>query len=82
MKTALEGESAEEIKAKTEELTQAAMKIGEIAYRNAQEDAAADGAAEAQTPEDEVQEAEVVDAEFEDVEEASDDSSDDDKKSA
>ena len=77
LKTALEGDSAEEIKAKTEELSQAAMKLGELAYKKAQEESVNEGAEEASTPEDEAPEAEVVDAEFEDV-----DDSEDDKKAS
>ncbi|MAS87434.1 MAG: molecular chaperone DnaK [Micavibrio sp.] len=73
LKTALEGDDAEEIKAKTEELSQAAMKLGELAYRKAQEEAAAEGAENPEAPEDEVQDAEVVDAEFEDVDDEADD---------
>ena len=77
LKTALEGDSAEEIKAKTEELSQAAMKLGELAYKKAQEESVNEGAEEGSTPEDEAPEAEVVDAEFEDV-----DDSEDDKKAS
>lgn len=77
LKTALEGDSAEEIKAKTEELSQAAMKLGELAYKKAQEESVSEGAEEASTPEDETPEADVVDAEFEDV-----DDSEDDKKAS
>ncbi len=40
LKTALEGDDADDIKAKTEALSQASMKLGELAYRKAQEEAA------------------------------------------
>ena len=72
LKTALEGEDLEDIRAKTETLMQASMKLGEAAYKAQQEkDAASEG--------DEPQAAagaddEVVDADFEEV--------DDDKKSS
>ena len=44
LKAALEGDDAEAIGAKTNALEQVAMKLGEIAYRKAQEKAAAEGA--------------------------------------
>ena len=73
LKTALEGDDLEDIKAKSEALMQASMKLGEMAYQ-AQQDAEGDGdgdgpaAAEADGADD------VVDADFEEVD-------DDDKKS-
>ncbi len=60
LKSALEGDSAEAIKAKTNELAQASMKLGEAMYKNQQADAAGAGASEA--PNDD-----VIDAEFKDV---------------
>ncbi len=73
LKTALEGEDAEEIQAKTQALAEASMKLGEAMYKasQAEEEAAAeaDAAADAGADDD------VVDADFEEV-------SDDDKKSA
>jgi molecular chaperone DnaK len=81
LKTALEGENVEDIKAKTEALSQAAMKLGEAMYAAEQaESAAAEGAPEggeagdASGPADD----DVVDADFEEVNE--DDK--DDKKDA
>ncbi|MEM8688644.1 MAG: Hsp70 family protein, partial [Pseudomonadota bacterium] len=76
LKEALEGDDAEAITAKTQALTEAAMKLGEAMYAAQQQDAEADAAADAaadagETPDD------VVDADFEEV---SDD--DDTKKSA
>ncbi len=73
LKEALEGDDAEAIAAKTQTLTEAAMKLGEAMYAAQQEDAEADAAADAaadarETPDD------VVDADFEEV------SDDDDKK--
>ena len=62
VKTALEGDDTEEIKAKTEALSQAMMKMGEAAY---QASAAAEGA-EAGTPDNDDG---VVDADYEEVDE-------------
>ena len=71
LKTALEGDDLEDIKAKSEALMQASMKLGEMAYQ-AQQEAEGEGdgpaAAEADGADD------VVDAHFEEVD-------DDDKKS-
>ncbi|MGL1922674.1 MAG: molecular chaperone DnaK [Hyphomicrobiales bacterium] len=61
LKDALEADNVDDIKARTEELSQAAMKIGEAAY--AAEQAAAEGDAAADASEDD----DVVDAEFEEV---------------
>nr|WP_321455165.1 molecular chaperone DnaK [uncultured Cohaesibacter sp.] len=73
LKTALEGDDLENIKAKTEAMTQASMKLGEAMYSAQQSDeearAAADAAADAAKDED------IVDADFEEVHE------DDSKKS-
>ncbi len=71
-KTALEGDDAEDISAKAQELTQAAMKMGEQIYKQEQEaGAAAEGDAadgeEAASEED--ADEEVVDAEFSEVDE-------------
>ena len=63
LKTALEGEDVEHIKAKTNELVQASMKLGEAMYKAQQ--ASAEGAAaggEAHAAKDD-----VIDAEFKDV---------------
>ena len=63
LKAALEGEDADAITAKTEALSQAAMKLGEAMYQAQQGQAGAEGAAQegGQGGED------VVDAEFEEV---------------
>ena len=75
LKTALEGEDADDIKAKTEALSQSSMKLGEAIYKASQEDMTAapdmDPSAEATEP---AADENVVDADFEEV--------DDDKKSA
>jgi molecular chaperone DnaK len=65
LKTALEGEDADAIKAKVEELTQASMKLGEAMYKAQQ--GAPEGGAEGAPKDD------VIDAEFKEV-------GDDDKK--
>ena len=76
LKEALEGEDADDITAKTQALTEAAMKLGEAMYAAQQADAEADAAADAATDAGETPD-DVVDADFEEV---SDD--DDTKKSA
>ena len=68
LKSALEGDDAEAINARTQTLMQASMKLGEAMYQ-AQQNAQGDGA-ETSEPEEEG----VVDAEFEEVS--------DDKKTA
>lgn len=75
LESALEGEDAEDIKAKSEALANASMKLGQAMYEAqqaeaAESDAAADAAAEAAQDDD------VVDADFEEINE------DDSKKSA
>ncbi len=70
LKTSLEGDDAEDIKSKTEELTQAAMKLGEAIYQQQAEEAQegqADGAGDAGASEG--SEEGVVDADFEEVKE-------------
>ena len=62
LKTALEGEDADDVKARTETLAQASMKLGEAMYQAQQEDAAAgDGAGAG------ADDSTVVDADFEEV---------------
>jgi len=63
LKTANEGEDAEDIKAKTNALSQAAMKLGEAMYKAQQGAASAEGGDASQSKPDEG----VVDAEFEEV---------------
>ena len=63
LQTALEGEDLDDINAKAQALSQAAMKIGESVYKAQQEaEAAGDAAADAQTDGED-----VVDADFEEV---------------
>ena len=62
LKTALEGDDGEAIKAKTETLSAAMMKMGEAAYQAAEDEPQADGASAAGDDG-------VVDAEFEEVDE-------------
>ncbi len=74
LKTAMEGEDVEDIRAKSETLAQAAMKLGEAMYKAQQEEAAAGQAdtgapgadPEAQGGEDD---STIVDADFEEVDE-------------
>jgi molecular chaperone DnaK len=77
LKSALEGEDKAEIEAKSKELAEASMKLGEAMYAAAQ--AEAEQAAEADAAADSADE-DVVDADFEEV--ADDDVDDDQKKSA
>ncbi len=83
LKDVIDGDDAEAIKAKTEALSQASMKLGEIAYRKAQEEAAQDAdneapAADASNTNDDD---DAIDADFTDLEiEAEED--DDEQKSA
>jgi len=63
LKTANEGEDAEDIKAKTNALSQAAMKLGEAMYKAQQGATSAEGGDASQSKPDEG----VVDAEFEEV---------------
>ncbi|HRJ12954.1 MAG TPA: Hsp70 family protein, partial [Alphaproteobacteria bacterium] len=69
LRKALENDEVEEIKAKTETLAQASMKLGELLYKAQQESADSDDAKPSHDGE-----AEVVDADFTEVK--------DDKKSA
>ena len=71
LKTALEGEDVEEIKAKTNDLVQASMKLGEAMYKAQQAGEGAEGAAPQDAHKDD-----VIDADFKEV------GGDDKKKSA
>ncbi|MEM1050839.1 MAG: molecular chaperone DnaK [Pseudomonadota bacterium] len=66
-KTALEGDDAEEISAKAQELTQAAMKMGEQIYKQEQEAQANESAPSDDTSAAEEADEDVVDAEFSEV---------------
>lgn len=75
LQTALEGEDLDDINAKAQALSQAAMKIGESVYKAQQEaEASGDAAADAQTDGED-----VVDADFEEV---SDDDTDEEQKAS
>jgi molecular chaperone DnaK len=74
LRTALEGDDVEAIKAKSETLMQASMKLGEMAYQAQQEADGDDPAAAASDDAEAAGSDDVVDADFEEVD-------DDDKKS-
>ncbi|PCJ73878.1 MAG: molecular chaperone DnaK [Rhodobacteraceae bacterium] len=65
LKEALEGDDAEAIKVRSQDVAEAAMKLGEAIYKEQQEAAEA----EAATAESEVDDSDVVDADFEDLDE-------------
>jgi molecular chaperone DnaK len=75
LKTALEGDDAEAIQAKAQELTEVAMKMGQQIYEQEQANAPADG--DGASGSDETADEDVVDAEFSEVDE---DASADDSK--
>ena len=81
LKDVIDSDNAEDIKAKTEALSQASMKLGELAYRKAQEEAANDGATDEAEPVD-ADEDEIIEADFTDLEIEDDDDSDSEEKSA
>ncbi|AJF05354.1 molecular chaperone DnaK [Geoalkalibacter subterraneus] len=68
LKKAMEGDSAEEIQSKTQELAQVSHKLAEVMYSQAQEEGQA-GEGEAQAGAESAKDDNVVDAEFEDVDE-------------
>ena len=80
LKDVLDSDNVEDIKAKTEALSQASMKLGEIAYRKAQEEAAGEDEAQEAEPVD-ADEDEVIEADFTDLE-IEDDEDEDNQKSA
>ena len=83
LKDVMDGDDANAIKEKTEALSQASMKLGEIAYRKAQEEAAAEGAEEEAHEPETADEDEVIEADFTDLEiEEDDDEPSDEEKSA
>ena len=81
LKSVLEDEdaSADDIKEKTESLTQLSMKLGEHLYRAQQEEDAEGASAEASDEENSSDEEVIMDADFEDI---TDDDSDEKSKSA
>ena len=76
LKSSLEGDDLEDIKAKTESLTQASMKLGEAVYKASQEDTAnaeagqETGSQDSGSASSNGDDAKVVDAEFEEVDES------------
>ena len=78
LKTAMEGDDAAEIEAKSQALTEASMKLGEAMYKAAQEAEAASGDGSAEAGAGQAEDENVVDADFEEVE----DDKDEGKKSA
>ena len=64
LKDAMNSEDAEDISAKTNALEQVAMKLGEIAYRKAQEKAASEGNASGDSPAGDAKDGDVIDADF------------------
>ncbi|MEM9122118.1 MAG: Hsp70 family protein, partial [Pseudomonadota bacterium] len=73
LKEVLDGESAEEIQARTQSLAEASMKLGEAIYR-AEAETAEDMPEDAPQPEAETKpgDEDVVDAEYEEVDEKGD----------
>ncbi|WP_439273022.1 molecular chaperone DnaK [Pseudochrobactrum sp. HB0163] len=65
LKTAVEGDDAEDIKAKTQALAEASMKLGQAMYEAAQNAEGSEDAAEARANDDD----DVVDADFEEIDE-------------
>ncbi len=64
LKTAVEGDDAEDIKAKTQTLAEASMKLGQAMYESAQAEEGGDEAADVRADKDD-----VVDADFEEIDE-------------
>ncbi len=67
LKEAMEGEDTEAIKARIQDLTEAAMKLGEAIYKAQAEEAGAQAEAGSDAREDAGQDDDVVDADFEDI---------------
>jgi molecular chaperone DnaK len=89
LKEVLDGDDADAIKTKTDALSEASMKLGELAYRKSQEDAAGDVDAPSAESEDAPEGADlsgdddILDADFTDLEiEDDEDEKADDEKSA
>ncbi len=82
LKTALEGDDGDDIKEKTDKLTQASMKLGELAYKKAQEESAQDqdGGDGESSESSSSDNDDAIDADFTDIEIEEDDN--DDKKQA
>ena len=69
LKTALEGDDADAISAKAQELTEVAMKMGQQIYEQEQANAPADGGSDEASADDSSADEDVVDAEFSEVDE-------------
>lgn len=80
LKAALENNDKDEIVAKTDSLTQASMKLGEIAYKQAQEEAEGAGNPESEFASSDDDDDNTIDADFTDLE--IEEESDDEQKSA
>jgi len=77
LKAALESENVEDIKTKTSELSNALMKLGEVAYKNSENAAESDASnSSEETNKDDKKDEDVVDADFEEIK------PEDDKKNA
>lgn len=84
LKDAMDSNEPDDIKAKTDALQQAAMKLGELAYRKAQEDAAGEEDSAAHSPEAEATGGndDIIDADFTDLEIEEDEDENEDEKSS
>lgn len=70
LKTSIEGDDVEDIKAKTESLMQASMKLGEAVYKASQEESAASGgSADSESSSAKEDDSKVVDVDYEEVDE-------------
>ncbi len=79
VKSSLDSDDKEDIKSKTDALTQASMKLGEIAYKNAQAEAES-GSDDLSETSDSNNDDDTIDADFTDIE--IEEESDDEQKSA
>lgn len=68
LKSVLDGDDTNEIKAKTEELSKTSMKLGELAYRKAQEEANAGGSHTSNDKPSSSDDGDTIDADFTDLE--------------
>jgi len=77
LKSALESENVEDIKTKTSDLSNALMKLGEVAYKNSENTAESDTSnSNEETNKEDKKNEDVVDADFEEIK------PEDDKKNA
>ncbi len=75
LKEAMEKDDADEIKEKSDALTQSAMKLGEAMYKSSQQDGGDDAGFNDKAADDKAADDNVVDAEFEEVDEGNKDKS-------